>query len=85
MSLQRCTLCPNVEDPRWGLVIDDVRAPLCEGCSPMPASMDEIREVADRIREIRHEADTDHPVVATCLVERPDGRVLVIWNRGGAP
>jgi hypothetical protein len=41
-SLKKCTLCDDLEDPRWGLSHNGIRYPLCDGCAPEPG-----REAAD--------------------------------------
>ncbi len=53
-TLQKCTLCDDLEDPRWGLHVREgnmvTRYPLCVGCSPEPGNSADIAEVSDVIR-----------------------------------
>lgn len=53
MSLADCTLCPNKEDPRFGLLTQEGDFyPLCDGCSPAGDPPEKVRAVADRCRAL---------------------------------
>jgi hypothetical protein len=48
--LADCTLCPNKEDPRWGLMTKEGDYyPLCDGCAPDPGTP-QVAEVAARCK-----------------------------------
>lgn len=48
MTLEKCALCTNPEDPRFGAVLRDVRYPLCDGCGG-PESEGEARRLFDAL------------------------------------
>ena len=48
--LEDCTLCDQKEDPRWGLIVDGERRPLCDGCAPEPGDKKGTKRVADLCR-----------------------------------
>lgn len=51
--LQDCTLCPNKEDPRFGLMTKDGDFyPLCDGCSPAGMGAVHTQAVAERCRAL---------------------------------
>lgn len=51
MSLEKCTLCDNLEDPRFGLMSKEgVFYALCDGCSPAGEGADRVKAVADACR-----------------------------------
>jgi len=52
-TLPKCTLCDNASDLRWGLTVDGVYAPLCDGCAPSPVAMGGHSRVAAAIRAAR--------------------------------
>jgi len=45
MALEKCALCTNKEDPRFGFRLNTVRYPLCDGCGGPETEEQQIRLV----------------------------------------
>ena len=54
-DLPRCTLCPELSDPRWSDHVDGVAWPMCDGCSPDPFSEEDRADTFAVVRALRDE------------------------------
>lgn len=80
--LERCALCPNMEDPRFGATFRGVRHPLCDGCGG-PENEEQRKQLAERLAAI---PPTKHSLVIGDHVRRKGdervGRVTEIGATG---
>lgn len=49
--LEKCTLCSNKEDPRFGAWLGEIRYPLCDGCGG-PENEEQKRRLFDALRAL---------------------------------
>lgn len=82
MSLEKCALCPNTEDPRFGATFAGIRYPLCDGCGG-PETYEQEKALAERLAAL---PPPKHSLVVGDHVRRKGdervGRVTEIGRSG---
>ena len=51
MTLEKCAICPNTEDPRFGFTLEGTTYPLCDGCGG-PENEAQRRDLIERLASL---------------------------------